>query len=161
MGSLTEFWPGQVDTLNQFGPQVRRAVPGQFAAPGQFATPSLPTGVFRVNSKVRIRDMRDGTTNCFLAGERNITSGAGIWMGVRGNQFEDDQVTDCSFGNEINSGFNAFSSGHPRGSQFVLGDGSVRYINEKINSSGKGGPEMGTYQRLSNIADGTVVGNYE
>ncbi len=139
-----------------------RWAPGGLAEfwPGQPATPTKTSGVFYLNSKVRIRDMSDGTTNCMMAGERSVTSGAGIWMGVRGNDNEDDQVTDSSFGNEINSGYGAFSSRHPGGSQIVLGDGSVRFVSEKIQSAAGVGPEMGTYQRLSHIADSNVLGEY-
>lgn len=136
MDTLTEYWPGQA------------------------ATPKQSSGFFGVNSSRGIRNVTDGLSNTFLAGERSVTSGAGIWMGVRGNNYENDQVTDCSFGNEINSGFSAFSSRHPGGSQFLIGDGVVRFVNENIQSSAGTGNAMGIYQRLSHISDGNIISNY-
>ncbi len=92
-----------------------------------------------------------------MAGERCVDSRAGLWMGVRGNEFEDDQVTDCSPGNEINSGDSGYSSLHPGGANFLFADGSVYFIAEDINSRVGTGREMGVYQRISSRSDGLVV----
>ena len=83
-------------------------------------------------------------------------------MGVRGNEFEDDQVTDSSFGNEINTGDNSFSSRHPGGANFVIGDGSIRFISEKIDSrpADPENPVGGTFQLLSHRSDGGTVGDF-
>ena len=130
--------------------------------PGQLPTLETTDGLFYLNSKVRFRDCRDGLSNIIMVGERSVESRASIWMGVRGNEYEDDQVTDSSFGNEINSGDNSFSSRHPGGANFLIGDGAVRFISEKIDSRPEdpGAPAGGTFQRLSHRSDGKVVGEF-
>ena len=75
-------------------------------------------------------------------------------MGVRGNEFEDDQVTDCSYGNEINTGDNSFSSRHAGGANFLFGDGAVQFISEEIDSQPIKAQSMGLYQMLSHRSDG-------
>ncbi|MFM9963381.1 MAG: DUF1559 domain-containing protein [Planctomycetaceae bacterium] len=133
---LTEFWPGQAPTLTE------------------------TNGLAFLNSRVSIREIRDGTSNTILVGERSATSGAAIWMGVRGNEFETDQVTDCSPGHEINSGDAGFSSRHIGGAQFVFCDGTVRFLNEKIESGPGEQQQMKTYQKLSHRADGNPIGDF-
>ena len=81
-------------------------------------------------------------------------------MGVRGNNYESDQVTDCSPGNEINSGESSFSSPHKGGALFLICDGTVRFINEEIDSGAGTNNQPGTYQRLSSRHDGHVVGEF-
>lgn len=132
---------------------------------GQRPAPKETNGLFHINSVVRIRDILDGTSNTFLVGERSARSGAGIWPGVRRNELANDHVTDCAPGNEINSGYRAFSSYHKGGANFVLCDGRVKFISEKISSKvGKatktGFEAIGVYQRLSSRNDGQVVGEF-
>ncbi len=94
-------------------------------------------GMFYANSATRIRDIGDGTTNVLAIGERTFSTvgryeyhGA-IWVGkwehgrwssttraIRNNDAE------CIFGTAVR----AFSSRHPGGLNFVLADGSVRFI---------------------------------
>ncbi|MGI6417151.1 MAG: DUF1559 domain-containing protein [Thermoguttaceae bacterium] len=98
-------------------------------------------GMFFADSAVRIRDLGDGTTNVVAVGERaygvagglrapNAYSGA-IWAGRHGQGFHAANIRGirnsdeyCLFGsNEY-----TYSSQHPGGVNFVLGDGSVRFI---------------------------------
>jgi prepilin-type processing-associated H-X9-DG protein len=51
-----------------------------------------------------------------------------------------------------NSLFHGFGSNHTGGAQFLLGDGSVRFISENVNAV--------TYQNLSLIGDGAVIGAF-
>ena len=124
--------------------------------------PKSTNGMFHINSVVRFRDVTDGTSNTLLVGERSAKSGAGIWPGVRRNEFASDQVTDCSSGNEINSGYSSFSSYHGGGAHFVIADGSVRFLSENIDS--KAGTVMkgkfkgvGVFQALSSRNGGEIV----
>jgi hypothetical protein len=130
------------------------------AWPGQLPTLNSTDGMFYLNSKIRFRDCIDGLSNIIMVGERSVDSRAGIWMEVRGNEYEDDQVTDCSFGNEINAGDNSFSSRHHGGANFLIGDGSVHFLSETIDSRDGGTEEMGLYQKLSQRNDGHAVGDF-
>ena len=116
--------------------------------PGQAPTPIKTDGICWWNSNCRIRDITGGSAYTLNVGERSVASAAGIWMGVRGNNFESDLVTDCSPGHEINSGVASFSSAHKAGAHFLLCDGSVRFLNENIDSGNGGNGQPGTFQRL-------------
>ena len=157
---------GKYGTSNysgNFGPVAPpRWLPGRLSAdwPGQADTLPKTDGLMSLNSRIRIREIIDGTSNTIMAGERSHTSGAGIWVGVGGNEFENDQVTDCSPGNEINSGFAAFSSRHAGGALFVLTDGAARFLSEKIDSRDGEGANMGTFQKLSQRNDKQIVGEF-
>ena len=128
--------------------------------PGQAATLPKTDGICWWNSNCRIRTIMDGTSNTLMVGERSVASAAGIWMGVRGNNFESDQVTDCSPGNEINSGEGSFSSAHKGGAQFTLCDGSVRFISEKIESGIDAEGQPKTFQRLGSRRDGLPIDEF-
>jgi len=128
--------------------------------PGQAATLRKTDGICWWNSGCRSRDIIDGTSNTLMVGERSVASAAGIWMGVRGNNFESDQVTDCSPGNEINSGEGSFSSTHKGGAQFALCDGSVRFISENIESGIGADGHPKTFQRLGSRQDQLVPGEF-
>lgn len=154
---------GTSNYSGNFGPVAPpRWLPGRLSAdwPGHAPTPTATDGIMWLNSKLGLRDIPDGSSNTLLAGERCYTSGAGIWAGVGGNHFENDQMTDCSPGNEINSGFAAFSSRHPGGAQFVLVDGRVRFLSQKIESKAGTGASMGTFQKLSHRQDGQQIDSF-
>ena len=133
---LTALWPGQAPTLTE------------------------TKGLAFLNSRVRFADVTDGTSQTLLAGERSAIGGAAIWMGVRGNEFENDQVTDCSPGHEINSGEAGFSSLHGGGAHFAFCDGRVVFLSEKIDSGQGEGRQMKTYQKLSHRSDGMPIGEF-
>ncbi len=127
---------------------------------GQLPTPLTTDGLAYLNSKVSVRDIRDGTSNTFLIGERSAIGSAAIWMGVRGNEFETDQVTDCAAGHEINKSEAGFSSRHIGGANFLMCDGAVRFISEQIASGPGTQQQMPTYQRLSHRNDRNPVGDF-
>ncbi len=157
---------GQFGTLNysvNFGPIAPpRLVENGLAEfwPGQLPTPLKTYGLAFLNSKISIRDILDGSSNTFLAGERSATGGAAIWMGVRGNDFETDQVSACAPGHEINKSEAGFSSRHIGGAHFLMCDGAVRFVNEGIASGPGVDQQMPMYQRLSHRADGNVVDDF-
>lgn len=159
VNSLRGSW-GTANYSGNFGSEpLPRWAPSDYSGfwPGQSPTPTTASGLFYLNSRVRIRDIRDGTVNTIMVGERCVDSRAGLWFGVRGNEFEDDQVTDCSPGNEINSGDSGYSSFHGGGANFLLVDGSVNFISEDIDSREGTGRDMGVYQRISSRSDGVAV----
>ena len=138
-----------------------------------------PNGMFWRNSKVRMRDITDGTSNTLMVGERswelNNPNGAtfncraGVVLGNRitNEQSEIHRVLG-SANAPINYASNrcnkAFSSRHQGGAQFVLADGSVRFLSENIdqNSVETGGNNAvnSTYESLAARNDGLVVGEF-
>ena len=128
--------------------------------PGQLPTPLKTNGLAYLNSKIGVRDILDGTSNTFLIGERSAIGSAAIWMGVRGNEFETDQVTDCAPGHGINKSEAGFSSRHIGGAHFLMCDGTVRFVNEQIPSGPGTMQQMPLYQRLSGRADGLTVSDF-
>lgn len=151
-----------------FGDQpLPRPVPGRLSAswPGQPDTPmgrngSLQvTGLFWLNSNVRFRDVTDGMSNTIMAGERSYRSGAGVWPGVGSNEFENDQVTESSVNSRLNQSFTGYSSLHAGGANFMLSDGSVRFISNQVDSATTPG-ETGVYQRLANRRDGQPISDF-
>jgi prepilin-type N-terminal cleavage/methylation domain-containing protein len=86
-GRRTAFWPGQIDT------------------------PRRTNGMMSWNSRIGFRDVTDGLSNTFMVGERCATSASGIWPGVKSNAFENDAVTDCSHGSQLNQSPSSGESG--------------------------------------------------
>ena len=115
-------------------------------------------GVLYHNSKVRIRDITDGTTNTFIVGERRTDEQMGwysTWPGmVAGGEEAFQRILGSSdhVPNDPAAHLDDFSSRHEGGAQFVLGDGSVRFISENI--------DHGLYQSLATIQGGEVVGEF-
>jgi prepilin-type N-terminal cleavage/methylation domain-containing protein len=120
-------------------------------------------GVLRVNSKVQIRDMTDGTSNSFAVGEvrfiATFTDIGGTPTGSPRN-FSFGHVTNNGGANCRNHGhdnngshnhlryakkkmngpmldasdlWRAFHSQHVGGAHFVMGDGAVRFVSENID----------------------------
>jgi prepilin-type N-terminal cleavage/methylation domain-containing protein/prepilin-type processing-associated H-X9-DG protein len=123
-------------------------------------------GVLYYNSRVRIVDITDGTSNTLLAGER-YSKDQGMpdaelsdfrgWAWTNYNS-GGDHLGDTSW--PINSPASAigkdsrktnFGSAHPEGANFVLCDGSVRFMAMTSTSN------LVNFQRLSVINDGHPV----
>ena len=139
------------------------------AFPG--APPSLD-GVLFYNSTIRIRDITDGTTNCFLAGERysqdpNVTDYyLASWRGWGWTDWNSCGDVLCDTAWPMNTAWGkiagidgssaatnarkqVFGSGHINGANFLLCDASVHFVANGIN--------FGTYVLLSIPNDGVVV----
>lgn len=115
-------------------------------------------GIFYHNSKVRIRDITDGTTNTFMVGERRTNTALGWYSTWPGMVAEGEEAFQRILGsadhvpNDPVAHLDDFSSNHTGGSQFMLGDGSVRFVSENI--------DHGLYQSLATIQGGEVIGEY-
>ena len=107
------------------------------------------------NSKTNFRDILDGLTSTILAGERSSRLGDSTWTGsVSGGEEAFVRVMGVAdhTPNHTSSHLDDFGSHHPGGAQFVLGDGSVRFISENI--------ALPIYQSLSTRAGKEPVGSF-
>ncbi|WP_237225564.1 DUF1559 domain-containing protein [Rubinisphaera sp. JC750] len=136
------------------------------------------TGAFYRNSKTRFRDITDGLSNTLIVGERiyEKSDGSGNrpaagtgWLtcGADGNHNSrmasglggGHRLLNCPENNECRR---AFLSNHKGGVQFVLADGSVRFISENIdhNTDTSNKREDSTLEYLLSIRDGQVIGEF-
>jgi prepilin-type processing-associated H-X9-DG protein len=149
-------------------------------------------GLFRENSNYDFAAIRDGSSNVIALGERryytktdtgrNYSTGAAVVFGVRRRNQRNHRADQCAAGcTPINHNVDAtrgwtrqgFSSNHPGGANFALGDGSVRFISETIEldaqSAFTGTACEGiaafndvdtTFEQLIGIRDGAPVSNF-
>lgn len=124
-------------------------------------------GVLFLNSSVQMDDVEDGLSNTLFAGEKLINGESLNWAsGTRsslrngGDHVNTEAYTatkkvENSVGDKpvdpnkiILQKVGGFQSAHTGGAQFVLGDGSVRFIGTTISQS--------VFQRLIHRADGNL-----
>lgn len=111
-------------------------------------TPDGAVGMFSLSAtRVRVGDITDGTSNTIAAGEERLGMKDNQWwgdaLGSAGyNPFH--QWTDTAAVTTTTRGINrpdptqgyygqGFGSVHTGGAQFLMGDGTVRFISENIN----------------------------
>lgn len=124
-------------------------------APG---APCNSDGVFFLNSRIRFADVTDGLSNTLMVGERSTRASSGwlyTWAGVISGGdnpicrfLGDTDVTPN--GNDVR--MDEFASRHIGGAQFVLGDGTVRFIKTNI--------DLNVYRNLASRAAGDIVGEF-
>jgi prepilin-type N-terminal cleavage/methylation domain-containing protein/prepilin-type processing-associated H-X9-DG protein len=129
-------------------------------------TPEDDRGMFRRNSRVRFADATDGLSQTLLAGEWTnavylTVVGSGnhldletVWPGAIKEGADDDHGHTTLFQslyliNSPNFDDRSSMSYHPGGSNYLFGDGSVRFLKLSIN--------LGIYQALGTRAGGEVI----
>ncbi|QDT63324.1 DUF1559 domain-containing protein [Calycomorphotria hydatis] len=147
------------------------------------------TGMFYRDSKTRIRDITDGTSNTLMIGERSYYDPgdgsdrlASAMFMLRGNAPDGDPTagdgsdTNTNQGvlvaagttryelNTTRTGSTAYNMGffsqHIGGVQFAMADGSVHFINESIDHLLASHTVDSTLEYLVAIADGNVVAEF-
>lgn len=109
-------------------------------------------GIFCYDSRVGMVDIRDGSSNTILVGERSSRKGFSTWVGVvHGAKFPVERVVASTFRppNNKHEQFEDFGSWHPGGAQFVYCDGSVRMVNSEIRAD--------TFQALGTRAGREII----
>ncbi|QDU40709.1 putative major pilin subunit [Maioricimonas rarisocia] len=136
-------------TLNYPGNQGGLA--GDLRVPDD-TTDRHPFGILYTGSRIKMRDITDGSSNTFVVGERAFRCGAGSWLGARnpdgngthGNDYHLARIR-IPLNDPVNTGndrcTDGFSSAHEGGAFFLMGDGAVRFVSENIDFNNAGAPE--------------------
>ncbi|WP_310820967.1 DUF1559 domain-containing protein [Stratiformator vulcanicus] len=123
-------------------------------------------GMMYLGSAVKFRDVTDGLSNTLAVGERcygkrTVFGGTdtylgGHWLGATfsGVTFSGVMRGIHTNNNSLIEGSNvrSFASWHAGGVQFLLGDGSVRFLSENLDST--------IQMNLANRRDGVVIGEF-
>jgi prepilin-type N-terminal cleavage/methylation domain-containing protein/prepilin-type processing-associated H-X9-DG protein len=113
-------------------------------------------GAFFVNSRVRLADFLDGTSTTFVMGERGIPRDL-FWGWATCGATSNDVFLSMRFGFSPGDADNSahlahFWSYHPGGANFMLADGSVRFVSYDV--------DYNTLVALATRNKGEVVGQY-
>ena len=93
-------------------------------------------GMFFRNSRLGMKDMLDGSSKTLVVGERNSKLGGSTWTGVLlGAKASLPRVVGVAdhAPNDPHHHFDDFTSNHPAGVNFLLGDASVRRFDDSID----------------------------
>lgn len=139
----------QANYVGVFGTQD--ADPCETLPPGQLCTSD---GVFHHNIPVRFSAVTDGLSHTLLVGERSSRLGGSTWLGaVSGGEEAIVRIVGVAdhTPNAPVAHFDDFSSFHPSGAQFVLGDASVRLLSSNIADA--------VYRGLATFHGGEALGD--
>ena len=108
------------------------------SAPWSYAVGS--NGVFGFNSRVRLRDIRDGTSNTIMVGEANLTTIRYVFKqdyGVEAARVTSLPINCTNIDVCHGATFDAFHFGshHEGGAFFAFADGQVRFLSENIDAT--------------------------
>jgi prepilin-type processing-associated H-X9-DG protein len=173
---------------NGFGKTVCMAAPSSYAAcvGGDESDTTGPTGqgVFYRNSRTRLTDITDGTSNTILVGERAWSTANGVWAGaipngviMRGQSnpcqpvvagawypastlvLGHTHLNNALLDPDGSAGMDDFASRHFGGSNFVFADGSVHFLRSvpSDNPDGSYTADGLIFQALGTRANDEVV----
>ena len=103
-------------------------------------TACVGNGTFFLNRGLKFREIRDGLSHTFFVGERSSERAPSTWVGmVTGGEHAPARVVGVGTypPNSIEAPvhyFHNFSSLHPAGTHFLVGDGSVQMISNDIDT---------------------------
>jgi prepilin-type N-terminal cleavage/methylation domain-containing protein/prepilin-type processing-associated H-X9-DG protein len=172
-----------------FGNSVALAAPSSYKAcvGGDESATTGPSGlgIFFRNSRTRLIEVKDGTSNTILAGEHAWANANGIWAGVppgavtlRGPQ-NPNPGSQTSWGpaadlvlahshlnnaaTDADGGIDDFASLHNGGSNILFADGSVRFIRSIPGDNADGSYTLDSlaFQALGTRARGEIVSGLE
>ena len=118
------------------------------------------TGLLFLNSRIRFGEIEDGSSNTFLVGEKKQDKQELGWVSGTRSTLRNTGALPQGFTGYANAlpqsvpiggplDVGSFGSAHTGGTQFVFGDGSVRFIS--------GGIELKAYQQLGHRSDGELL----
>jgi prepilin-type N-terminal cleavage/methylation domain-containing protein/prepilin-type processing-associated H-X9-DG protein len=172
--------PAAFTVPDAFGKPVALLAPSSYAAcvGGDESDAAGPSGlgVFYRNSRTRLTDITDGTSNTLLVGERSWGNANGVWAGavnhgvlLRGKQnpnpgsgaaFYPASVLVQAHSHlnnaltDTDGGLDDFSSRHANGSNFLYADGSVHFLRSIPGDTATGyTPEGLVFQALGTRAN--------
>jgi prepilin-type N-terminal cleavage/methylation domain-containing protein/prepilin-type processing-associated H-X9-DG protein len=168
-----------------FGDPLTQAAPCCYAAcvGGDESATDDPTGmgIFYRNSRTRLTDVKDGTSNTILVGDRAWSNVNGIWAGAvpsgvcRRGPLNPCPGTGAGFypaptlvlahshlnntTSDTDGGLDDFSSRHIGGSNFLFADGHVSLIRSIPGDAPGGGytPDSLAFQALGTRANGELI----
>jgi prepilin-type N-terminal cleavage/methylation domain-containing protein/prepilin-type processing-associated H-X9-DG protein len=175
-----------IPIYDSFGNSICSAAPCSYAAccGGDESDTAAQSGqgVFYRNSKTRLTDICDGTSQTILVGDRANANALGIWAGalnngvcVRGPSNPNSENSGASTfpapclvlahshlnnpDGDTDGSLDNFSSMHPGGSNILFADGSVRFIRTipRDNFDGSYTSDSLIFQALGTRAGGEVI----
>lgn len=99
-------------------------------------SPFWGNGLFHANSRIKMGDITDGTSNTLMIGERINLLGKVSWVGMCpevDEPFARIVGAACHAPNDPGGHFDDFRSYHPQGINVTLGDGSTHFVSQSIN----------------------------
>jgi prepilin-type N-terminal cleavage/methylation domain-containing protein/prepilin-type processing-associated H-X9-DG protein len=174
---------------DSFGNALTMAAPSSYAGcvGGDESAPTdhSGAGVFYRNSRTRFGDIQDGLTNTIFVGERAWSNANGVWVGaVSAGVCRRGPLNSCpgsptafapaatlvlahshlnNTSADADAGLDDFSSRHPGGSNFLFGDGSVRFLRTvpRDNLDGSYTSDSLAFQALGTRAGGELIQGLE